>query len=244
MIIYGVHPVEEILRVSPSAVLRVSATRWNEKELSTVRSLCEAAGITTESISGEALDELASGGNHQGVVCETAPYRYAALDTILESTADLSNALILVLDQIQDPQNLGALLRSAAAFDVAAVVIPKDRAAGVTHSVIRASAGLAYRVPIVQVVNVSRTLQQLKEHGWWTVGTFMDDSSAVDAIDFDMKAAVVLGSEHSGIRRLVGENCDLRCSIPTTSGVESLNVSVAGAILMFESYRQRQAARS
>lgn len=239
MKIYGVHPIEELLKTSPSSVRSVSATRWEASELEEVRRLCKEHEISTIEITEISLERLADGINHQGIVCETGPFDYLELDELLERTADDSSALVVVLDQIQDPHNLGAILRSAAAFDVAAVIISKDRAASVTPAVVRASAGLAFRVPVVQVTNIARTLSTLKDEGWWSVGTFMDGNTDVWDLDFDMKAAVVLGGEHQGIRRLVGEHCDFRCRIPCDGAVESLNVSVAGAILMFESYRHR-----
>lgn len=237
MIVYGTHPVEEALIAAPNRIKRVLSSRWDAAELARVRSLCDEAKIRTEALSREDMDLFAEG-NNQGVAAELSSFPYADLDRVLQGLGDRSQACVLVLDQVQDPQNLGAILRSAAGMGVDALVIPKDRAVEVTGTVVRASAGLAFRVPIVQVTNIARTLESLKASQFWCVGTFMDDATPAWDLDFQMRTALVMGSEHKGIRPLVEKACDFRVSIPMSKGAESLNVATATAILLYEIRRQ------
>lgn len=240
MRIYGIHPVEELLSVAPDRVTTVYASDAGASSMETIRKLVADSDALIEPADNARLDELAHGGNHQGVVAEATPFQYVELDELIERTEDASRACLVVLDQVQDPQNLGAILRSAAAMGVDGAVIPKDRAAGVTGAVVRASSGQAFRVPVAQITNVARTVDRLKEHGYWSVAAEMDaDSQDLWDIDFDMKTALVIGSEHSGIRRLVHEKCDFYARIPMESGVESLNVAAAATVLLYEIRRQR-----
>ena len=237
MIVYGTHPVEEALVAASSRVKRVVSSRWDAPELATVRSLCEEARIHTESVTREEMDVFAEG-NNQGVAAELSSFPYADLERVIQDLGVRPHACILILDQVQDPQNLGAILRSAAGMGVDAIVIPKDRAAEVTGTVVRASSGLAFRVPIVQVTNIARTLESLKASQFWCVGTFMEDATPAWDLDFKMRTALVMGSEHKGIRPLVEKSCDFRASIPMSEGAESLNVATATAILLYEIRRQ------
>lgn len=237
MIIFGVHPVEEILNTAPDAVRRIMSSRLDAAELAAIRQVCEARGVWVQSVRKDELDQLAEG-NHQGVVAELHGFNYGHLPTVLDRLGDAPWARIVVLDQVQDPQNLGAILRSSAGLGVDAVIIPKDRAAAITSTVIRASAGLAFRVPVVQVTNIARTLEELKEVNFWTVGTFMDNATPAWDLDFRMRTALVLGSEHKGVRPLVEKKCDFRVSIPMDEGTESLNVATAASILLYEIKRQ------
>ncbi len=238
MRIYGTHPIEELLKVAPDRVSRLFTSNYDGQPQA-LRQLVEEHEITVEPADEVRLDEMAHGGNHQGVVVEATPFQYIELDDLIERTDDSSRACIVVLDQVQDPQNLGAILRSAAAMGVDGVVIPKDRAAGVTAAVVRASSGQAYRVPVAQITNVARTVDRLKEHGYWSVGAVMGDKSQdVWDIDFDMKTALVIGSEHQGVRRLVSDKCDFHARIPMDTGVESLNVASAATVMFYEIRRQ------
>lgn len=238
MKIFGVHPVEELLETAPEQVRSVSSARWDAAELTTVRLACERLGIRMRSVGREQLDEWAAGTKHQGIVAELPEFQFAELTDVLADTRDVTAACVVVLDQVQDPHNLGAIVRTAAGLGASAVVIPKDRAVSVTPAVVRASAGLVFRVPVVQVTNVSRALESLKEAGYWTIGTFMDGEKTPWEMDLAMKTAIVMGGEHKGIRPLVEKNCDFRVRIPLAQGAESLNVSVAAAILMYEFRRQ------
>lgn len=233
--IFGVHPVEELLLVAPESVQEIVTNRLGAKELKQVESLASAAGVRIKSVDADAVETLVERGNHQGVVAIASDFKYATLEDLV---SDAPTACILILDQVQDPQNLGAILRAAAAFGVDGVVIPKDRAASVTGTVVRASSGQAYRVPIAQVTNVARTLDTLRSHGYWSVGTFMDGDQAAWDVDFKMKTALVMGGEGKGIRPLVEKGCDFRVRIPMQKQVESLNVAVATSIMLYEIQRQ------
>ncbi|QDG52499.1 23S rRNA (guanosine(2251)-2'-O)-methyltransferase RlmB [Persicimonas caeni] len=239
MHIYGVHPSEELLRTAPDQIYEIYAADPYASKLEDVREMVKTLGLRLQQASYDELDRMAEGGNHQGIVIQTRPFEYVALGDLLDATADASRACVLVLDQIQDPHNLGAILRSSAAMGVDGVIIPKDRAAGVTAAVVRASAGQALRVPVARITNIARTLDELKEHGWWTAGAMLGEHTTdLWDMDFEMKTALVMGSEHQGIRRLVGEKCDFKVRIPMAAGVESLNVASAASIMLYEVRRQ------
>jgi 23S rRNA (guanosine2251-2'-O)-methyltransferase len=190
------------------------------------------------------LDELAKGGVHQGVVAVVGEYNYAQLDELLALAKKSGRPpLVLVLDSVQDPQNLGALVRTAHVVGAHGVVIPKDRAVGVTPAVVKASAGATEHVRIATVTNVARALEELKEAGLWIAGAVAaGDSKAPWEIDFTVPIALVLGAEGKGIRPLVQRGCDLLVQIPMEGEVASLNVGAAGAMLLYEIVRQRAVA--
>jgi 23S rRNA (guanosine2251-2'-O)-methyltransferase len=188
-----------------------------------------------------ALDRMTGGARHQGVVARyNAPSALAesALSGLAEKAG--REALFLVLDGVTDPHNFGACLRSAEAAGAAAVIVPKDRAVGVTPTVRRASAGAADRVPIVSATNLARALKALKDAGVWMVGLAGDAVQSVYEVDLDGPIAFVLGSEGEGMRRLTREHCDFIAKIPMRGEVESLNVSVSTGIVLFEALRQRR----
>lgn len=209
-----------------------------------VRELADRAralGIPARAVAAEALLRATQLERHQGVAA-----RYRAPEPLDEhDLADLlgrtPNALLLVLDGVQDPHNLGACLRSAAAAGVAAVVVPKDRAAGITPVVHKASAGAADRVPLVQVTNLARALRQLKDAGVWLVGLAGEGDRTLYQLDLTAPAAIVMGGESEGLRRLTRDTCDFVARIPMAADIESLNVSVATGIALFEALRQRSA---
>jgi 23S rRNA (guanosine2251-2'-O)-methyltransferase len=193
----------------------------------------------------EELDRLAEGERHQGVVAEIVPHvgdPETQLEEALEAHAD-SPPLLLVLDGVTDPHNLGACLRSADAAGVAAVIVPRDRAAGMSPVVRKVAAGAAETVPLVAVVNLARTLRELKEREFWLVGTSDEATRTLYDADFTGPTVLVLGSEGEGMRRLTREACDDLVSIPMAGAVESLNVSVATGVALFEAVRQRRAKR-
>ena len=187
-----------------------------------------------------ALDRVSEG--HQGVVAEVSGYPYAALDDVPASRLTRL-PLFLVLDCVQDPQNLGTLLRTAEAVGVEGVVIAKDRAAEITPAVVNVSSGATEHLAIAQVTNIARALQTLKESDLWIVG-LEDVHGAQDYATVDLRGplAIVVGSEGQGIRRLVRETCDVLVKLPMRGAVSSLNVAVAGSIVLYETLRQRGAA--
>jgi len=242
---YGLHALRILLTRNPARVRRVLVVSGRDAgRHAEIRELALRAGVQLSVADEATLDRMAAGGRHQGVVAELAA-RAADPETQLEEALEAAGdaPLLLVLDGVQDPHNLGACLRSADAAGVAAVIVPRDRAAGMTPVVRKVAAGAAETVPLVAVVNLARTLRDLKERGFWLVGT--DDGTAKSLYDADLTGptAVVMGSEGEGMRRLTRECCDLLVSIPMAGAVESLNVSVAAGIVLFEAVRQRRPRR-
>jgi 23S rRNA (guanosine2251-2'-O)-methyltransferase len=242
---YGIHSVRVLLQRSPQRVrqLWLSAERESAARLQELRTLAGNAGIAIQDADGQRLERLAGGERHQGVVVELVP-RAGDPETQLEEALEAlgeTPPLLLVLDGVTDPHNLGACLRSADAAGVAAVIVPRDRAAGLTPVVRKVAAGAAETLPLVQVVNLARTLRELKERGIWLVGTADDAPRTLYEVDLKGPTALVLGSEGEGMRRLTREACDELVSIPMGGAVESLNVSVATGVALFEAVRQRRA---
>ncbi|HEX4460425.1 MAG TPA: 23S rRNA (guanosine(2251)-2'-O)-methyltransferase RlmB [Polyangia bacterium] len=239
-VVYGVHPVREALRSG-----RVQALFVAEGESGpAIKEILDAArGANVQPVyHGRAhLDELAERGVHQGLVAVVGEYNFAQLDELQHVARKLGQPpLIVVLDSVQDPQNLGALVRTAHVAGAHGIVIPKDRAVGVTPTVVKASAGATEHVKIVTVVNIARALEELKEQGVWIAGAVAaGGSQAPWAIDFTVPIALVLGAEGKGIRPLVLRGCDLQVKIPMSGKVASLNVGAAGAMLLYEVVRQR-----
>ena len=230
-IIYGLRPVVEALR-SKRREVREVLDSVGDGEISS-----EAAvrGIPVKRLPRDRVEELARGGVHQGVVARVGPYPYSGLEVIL-ATPD---PLVVVLDRVTDPRNLGAVLRAADGAGVSGVVVPKDRAAGVTPAAVKASAGASEHVPVARETNLRRALEKMKEAGIWVYGAEGGAASAYTKLDLSGSIAFVLGSEGRGLRRLVREGCDGAVSIPMLGAVSSLNVSAAAAVLLFEARRQR-----
>jgi 23S rRNA (guanosine2251-2'-O)-methyltransferase len=242
---YGIHAVRVLLARNPERVRRLLVTSGRDAaRLAELRSLAQRAGVQVGATDDASLDKLAEGGRHQGVVAEIVP-RAGDPETQLEEALEAARGapLLLVLDGVQDPHNLGACLRSADAAGVTAVIVPRDRAAGLTPVVRKVAAGAAEAVPFVPVVNLARALRDLKERGVWLVGT--DDTADKTLFEADLTGpvALVMGSEGEGLRRLTRECCDQLVSIPMAGAVESLNVSVAAGVVLFEAVRQRALAR-
>jgi 23S rRNA (guanosine2251-2'-O)-methyltransferase len=189
------------------------------------------------------LDKLVQHSHHQGVVAEVF-FKYAEIDDILDAAKAKSEApLIALLDSIQDPHNLGAILRTADAAGIHGIVIPKDNAVGVTPSVVKASAGAIAHIPVVQVTNLARTIDDLKDQGFWFYGTEENQDKSYSDVDYAGPTGIVLGSEGSGLRRLIREKCDFLISIPMFGKINSLNVSVAAGLVFYEARRKRNEAK-
>ena len=235
-LLLGPRSVEEALRADPRrlSVIYLSDERAREFEPQARR-----AGVTCEIKSADELNALAGGLRHQGTIAIAGEYAYAELDDVLEHAGPAP--LLIALDQIADPHNFGAIVRSSVAFGADAVITLKDRAAPVTPVVVRASAGATERARIVRVTNLARTLDALRERGLSIVGLDASGASAFDALPFDPAGRVlVIGSEGSGLRRLTRERCDTLARIELAAGFESLNASVAAAIALYESARARR----
>ena len=241
-LVFGLHPVRALLLRHPARVVQVWLQQGREDaRVAEVRELATGAGLRVGSRPAGELDRLAGGGVHQGVVAEVVPAPALGEDDLdeLVSTAG-PQALLLVLDGVQDPHNLGACLRTADAAGVTAVVAPRDRAAGLTPAARKVAAGAAESVPFVQVTNLARTLGTLKAAGVWVAGTEAAGSKELHEADLTGPLAVVLGAEGSGMRRLTREACDFTLRLPMQGLVESLNVSVAAGIVLYEALRQRR----
>lgn len=238
MYIYGIHPVEEVLRRQPEQIEQIVVVGGlKDSQFDKIEALVKEHRVKVQRVSEKELDEWSEGGNHQRVAARVSEFPYLELGEVIENTREKETACVLALAQVQDPGNLGAILRSAAALDVDAVLIPRHRAAQVTSAVVRASAGMAFQVPLVQVTNLSQALQTLKDEQFWVVGTVVDEGQDLWTMDWNLKAAIVMGGEHKGMRPGVEKQCDFRLTIPVDPGVESLNVSVATAIMLYDRVR-------
>lgn len=246
--LYGRRPVLEALRAARREFLelRVSASAHedcNEDELSEISALARHARLRPLEDTRRGISAILGDVNHQGVALKCSAYPYVALEDILDAAESSERSCILFLDHIEDPQNLGSLIRSADAAGVAGVVIPEDRAAEVTPAAARASAGAAEHLPVAKVVNLVRAIEKAKERGIWVTGLdFGDDARDYDAIDYSGRSAIVVGNEGRGISRLAREKCDFIATLPMRGAVSSLNAAVAGAIAMYEVLRQARAA--
>lgn len=237
-LLFGINPVREALRGNRRAFeLFVQATATDQR-IAKLASLAEEKGIPVRRRERADLERLANNSHHQGVVLLVAPFVYAELEEFLDNHGE-SELFVLLLDSIQDPQNLGALIRSAACAGVQAVIIPKDRACGVTPVVEKASAGAVETVSLIQVTNLVQAIERLKQANCWVFGLAGEAKQDIYQADYRGHLALVVGNEGEGIRPLVRKQCDLLLSIPHYGGVASLNASVAGAIVLFEAARKR-----
>jgi 23S rRNA (guanosine2251-2'-O)-methyltransferase len=241
--VYGIHAVRSILERRPTALRRLLVVAGrNDRRLTELVDLARAAGVAIETRPAGELESLAGGGVHQGVVARVTPAGPLDEDDLLTRLEGAARPpLVLVLDGVQDPHNLGACLRTADAAGVDAVVVPRDRAASLSPVVRKVAAGAAETVAFVQVTNLARTLRELKDHGLWIVGTDGEAESLHYSADLKGPLALVLGAEGTGMRRLTREHCDLVVRLPMLGAVESLNVSVATGVMLYEALRQRAA---
>jgi len=240
-LIAGWHAVMATLRAPTSPVREIWLRRGREDQRGReLQQLALERGITIHTVDGAALDARAKSLNHQGVLALASPLKPLTendLDALLDALPH--PPFLLVLDGVQDPHNLGACLRSADAAGVDAVIAPRDRAVGLTPAARKTAAGAAESLPFVQVTNLARCLRGLQLRGIWVVGTAGEADQSLYQADLKGPLALVLGAEENGMRRLTRENCDLLVKIPMQGSVESLNVSVASAICLFEAGRQR-----
>ncbi len=238
-IVYGMNPVKEALRGKRKASELFVAGLVNDRRLAKLVELAAEQGVPVRHRQKQDISRLAGTDHHQGVALRVEPFPYAELDDMLAAMADTGQGLLLLLDSVQDPANLGALVRSAACGGAIGVVITKDRSVGVTPAVERVSAGAVETVPIAQVTNLVQAIDQIKGAGFWTYGLVQDSSTSIYQQDLCGKVALVVGNEGDGIRPLVQKSCDLLLTIPLLGGVGSLNAATAGSIAIFEAVRQR-----
>lgn len=238
-LIFGTNPVREALRGGGKSVVRVLTSHPPDKEKELFE-LARKSGVSVERVPRERLDDLAQGGVHQGVAAYLPPFEYFELEDIIEAAAGSDRpGLIVVLDGIVDPHNLGAIIRSAYALGAHGVVIAKDRAAQVNGLVSKSSAGATEHCRIARVTNIARTLETLKEAGYWTAAAEPEGSSELERAKLDGPLAVVIGAEGPGVRENVLRHCDFRLRIPMIGELASLNASVSAGILLYEILRQR-----
>lgn len=239
--IAGINAVEAALANDPGNVREILVeARARNPRLVELSGIAQAAGIAVRTVGSDALERISGGVRHQGIVAHYAAAKSYDENNLEDLIQGADGApLLLVLDGVQDPHNLGACLRSAAAAGVTAVVIPKDKAVAVNATVRKTSAGAADRVPVVRVTNLARALKDMKDAGVWFVGLAGEATQSLYAMDLKGPIGIVMGGEGEGLRRLTREHCDWLAKIPMVGDVESLNVSVATGIALFEAVRQR-----
>lgn len=239
-VLYGIHAVEEALRARSRSLDHLEVARErHDQRLQAVIDLAREHGVSLRFSPRDQLDRMARSKSHQGVVAVVASKDYVDVDD-LPAADGMGKSFIVVLDGIEDPHNLGALIRTADGAGASGIVIPERRAAAVNATVAKTSAGASEHVKIARVVNVARALDELKQKNIWIVGLDERGEKNYDEIDYHMDCAIVLGAEGRGLHDLVRKKCDYLVSIPMAGKVPSLNVSVAGAVVMYEVARQRR----
>ena len=240
--IFGLHAVKQILENAPETVLSASIQESIQSEsVSSLRELLDKLGVSIQTVPRVALSRMVKNQNHQGILLEVQKKTKKTehdLDDILVQNQD-ANPLYLILDSIQDPHNLGACIRTADAVGVTAVIIPNDRAANINETVRKVASGAVENVVVINVVNLVRAIKKIKESGVWVVGTTGDAEQSIYALDLKIPTAIVMGGEGKGMRDSVQKECDYVASLPINGQVESLNVSVAAGVVLYEVIRQR-----
>ncbi|HEY5074329.1 MAG TPA: 23S rRNA (guanosine(2251)-2'-O)-methyltransferase RlmB [Pyrinomonadaceae bacterium] len=243
-LLYGVNPLLEALRAGeriPAEIVVAEGAR--DERLRELIELARTRNVTVKRVPRASIDRAIGNTHHQGVMARVAAARYADVDDLVSSIATRvgseSEPLVVVLDGVEDPRNLGAILRTAECAGVDGVFVPERRAAGLTDAVAKAAAGAVEHVPVARATNLSRLIEELKERNVWVIGTVADASMSYTEWDWTRPSAVVLGGEGAGLHRLVSEHCDVLVSIPVRGKIQSLNVSVAAGIVLYEALRQR-----
>lgn len=238
-LIYGFHAVKSVIDLHPTNVLSAWVDQGNDGKNEEIINALEQIGIKIQYTSKKTLDHLTENANHQGVLVKIKELPTLGENDLYELVEKTPNCFLLILDNITDPQNLGACFRSADATGVTAIVVPKDKSVGLTGTVRKVASGAVESVPFIQVTNLARTLKKLQELNVWIVGTAGEADKLVYDVDFTGNVALVMGSEGTGMRRLTRENCNELVKLPMLGTVSSLNVSVASGIFLYEVVRQR-----
>jgi len=239
-IVYGKNPVEGILETNPKRINKiylVIGVKFDPK-IRNILSLARQNKIVVLDIPKEKMDKLTDG-VHQGVAASVSPIEFIELEDLLPKLKDKKDALLIILDKVEDPHNLGSIIRTAAAANVDGIIIPKRHSSQITSTVEKASAGTVDKVAIIQVTNLSATIETLKENNFWIIGAEGSAETYYFNQKYDMNCALVLGGENQGISSLVKKNCDMLVKIPMSDNVNSLNVANAASILIYEIVRQR-----
>lgn len=238
--LYGLHAMQAVLRSEPERVLEVFVLKGRDDErLHDIINQARRFGISVQFCHRKVLDDKVGGEQHQGVVAKAKPARTLDDNDLARFVEQADNPFLLVLDGVTDPHNLGACLRTADAAGVDAVIVPKDKAAGLTATVRKVACGAAETVPLIQVTNLARTLKSLQQQGVWVVGTAGEATQTLYELQHRGALALVMGAEGKGMRRLTRETCDELVKLPMAGSVSSLNVSVATGICLYEIVRQR-----
>jgi 23S rRNA (guanosine2251-2'-O)-methyltransferase len=232
ILIYGIHPVLETIKAGRRQIRELIMARESLKDLPDIKNLSHT-GIPVTFMKNNELSDLTLTQNHQGIAAKVGPFPYAEIESITSAPGP-----IMVLDEIQDTSNLGNIMRSTECLGGAGIVLSKDRAAPITAAVEKASAGASAYVKIARVTNLARTLESLQKTGYWIYAAESGSSTSLFDIEFQSKSAVVLGSEATGIRRLIREKCDFALSVPMIGKIESLNVAQTAAIILSEALRR------
>ncbi|WP_100644303.1 23S rRNA (guanosine(2251)-2'-O)-methyltransferase RlmB [Alteromonas facilis] len=238
--LYGIHTLSSVLNTEPERVLEIFVLKGrDDQRLHPLINLARKNGISVQFCARKTLDDFVHGEQHQGIVAKAKPARAldeSDLDRLLDST---DSPLLLVLDGVTDPHNIGACLRTADAAGATAVIVPKDKSGGLTPIARKVAVGAAESMPFIQVTNLSRTLKQIQDKGVWVVGTAGEAEHLLYEQDLKGPLALVMGAEGKGMRRLTREHCDSLVKLPMAGSVSSLNVSVATGVCLFEIVRQR-----
>ncbi|MEX2104305.1 MAG: 23S rRNA (guanosine(2251)-2'-O)-methyltransferase RlmB, partial [Bacilli bacterium] len=236
----GKNPVIEALKSERTVHKLLVSDSINKGSIGGVLSLANAKKVVVQFVPKKKLDQLSDGKNHQGLVAQVAAYDYAEMEDLFAAAEKKGEApFFIILDEIEDPHNLGSILRTADATGVHGVIIPKRRAVGLTSTVAKTSAGAIEYVPVVRVTNIVQTIEKLKEQGVWITGTDASGQELYQGIDFTIPTAFVIGSEGRGMSRLVKEKCDFVVKLPMVGQITSLNASVAASLCMYEVLRKR-----
>lgn len=237
-IIYGINPVFEALNSKDSIITDIIVQSGKEnKRVQQIIDLAVKKAISVRYEDKNAFNNICNE-NHQGVIAHISRFDYKNFDDLMEELNDAADSKLLFLDCIEDPHNLGAVIRSAAAFGFDGIVVPENKSAHVTAAVIKTSSGAVFHIPVCLVKNLSMALNSAKDNGFWSVGLVVDSDKFLHDLDLKMKVALVIGNEEKGLRTLVAKNCDFLAKIPISKKVNSLNASAAGACAMYEVVRQ------
>lgn len=242
--IFGIHAVNQILETSPDRILNVWIQEAiNSNSVRTIHDEMNKLGLAVQVTPRPAMSRMTKNQNHQGVIIEIKPAKKKTdndLDLILEANKD-NNPLYLILDSVQDPHNLGACIRTADAAAVTAIIIPKDRAVGINETVRKVASGAVENVTVITVVNLVRAIKKIKDAGVWVVGADGEAQESIYDMNMKVPTAIIMGGEGKGMRESVQAECDYVASLPILGQIESLNVSVATGVILYEVVRQRQA---
>ncbi|MCS0029645.1 23S rRNA (guanosine(2251)-2'-O)-methyltransferase RlmB [Vibrio alginolyticus] len=242
--IYGIHAVKAVLKREPERFIEAYVLKGRQDDrLMPILNDLQVCGVSIQQMTRKTLDDKARGANHQGIIARVKPAKQLNENDIDDILAQHESPLLLVLDGVTDPHNLGACLRNADAAGAAAIIVPKDRSAPMNATVSKVACGAAEVVPLIRVTNLARTMRTLQEKGIWFVGTAGEATHDIYQAKLTGPLAIVMGAEGDGMRRLTRETCDDLIKIPMAGSVSSLNVSVASGICLFEAVRQRLAAQ-